>query len=120
MKKIVVAVILALTTIAGVYFIRTSWKVSFTEEQYVTSGDKRFAEGKYQEASIEYLNALAKNPRNREARFKLAQCYANANMVGSAAKELRTLLEYYPNDLPANLQMGNLYLAGGGTDPQLF
>src|SRR5262245_40356922 len=119
-KKIIVGLVLAATTLAGIYFIRTSWKPALTEEQYFTSGEKYFGEAKYQEASIQYLNALGKNPRNREARFKLAQCYANANLVGSAAKELRTLLEYYPNAVPANLQMGNLYLAGGGTDPQLF
>ncbi len=50
----------------------------------------------------------------------LAQSYLNQKNFNSAAKELTALLEYFPDDVDAKLQLGNIYLVGGLRDLKLF
>ena len=44
-------------------------------EQYLKSGDSYFAQKKYDDAVIQYGNAVLKSPLLGEARFKLAEAY---------------------------------------------
>src|SRR6185295_19049458 len=75
---------------------------------------------KYKEATIQFVNALAKDPRHREARFQLAKTYLAQEMGDAAGKELTGLLESYPGDVPATLQIGILYLGAAAKNPELF
>src|SRR5580692_3491388 len=98
MKKIVVPVVLTATVLLGGVMAYVIWKATpVTAEQYFRSGKQYFEEKKYPAAAIELLNAVQKDPRNRDARFLLALSYYNQANLNAAAKQLAALLEYYPD-----------------------
>src|SRR5262245_28353501 len=121
MKKILFPTILVVTLLAGAVVAFSIWKASpASAEEFLQSGKKYLAEEKYSEATIQLLNAVQKEPRNREALFLLAQSYLKQGDVNAAVKQLQALLEYFPNDVEAKLQLGNLYLGYGGGNPKLL
>src|SRR5687767_2396386 len=121
MKKILLVTLIVTTAVLGGFLLYSCRQDSAQNaDQYFESGRRYYTEGKYQEATIQFLNAVSNNPRHREARFQLAKSYMNQGLGGSAAKELRTLLDYYPGDVAATLETGTLYLAGAQRDPDLF
>src|SRR5689334_14017822 len=121
MKRIVVPAILIATVLLGGVMAYVIWKTTpVTVQDYVKSGKKYFEQKKYPAATVQFLNAVQKDPQNRDARFFLALSYYNQANLNAAAKQLLALLEYYPDDLDAKLRLGNIYLAAGGADPQFY
>src|SRR5438093_1031835 len=121
MKRIVVPAMLVATVLFGGLMAYVIWKASPTTAQdFFSSGKQYFEQKKYQAAAVQFLNALQKDPKNRDSRFFLALSYYNQANLNAAAKQLASLLEYYPDDMEAKLRLGNIYLAGGGTEPQFF
>ena len=51
------------------------------------SGDRYVAEQKYQEAVVEYRNAIQQDPKFGEARYKLAETYAKLQDPRNAYRE---------------------------------
>src|SRR5688572_5811371 len=66
---------------------------------------------------IEFLRALQQDAGHRDSRYYMALTYLALNDTASAAQQLRLLLEAYPNDVDANLKLGNIYLTAGPLDP---
>src|SRR5437899_8215411 len=121
MKRIVVPAILTATVLIGGLMAYVIWKASpATAQDYLKSGKQYFEQKKYPASAVQFLNAVQKDPRNRDARFFLALSYYNMANLNASAKELIALLEYYPDDLDAKLRLGSIYLAGGGTERQFF
>src|SRR6185295_1200364 len=89
-------------------------------QDYFNSGKSYFEKQKYSEASVQLLNAVQKDPKNRDARYYLALTYLNQRNVNAAAQQLTSLLEYFPDDLEASLRLGNLYLSAGGSNPDYY
>jgi tetratricopeptide (TPR) repeat protein len=122
MKKIF-PILLIGTLVMGGAVLLAIWKASPTSsEDFLESGKKYYSEKKYSEAAIQLQNALKKDERNREARYLLALTYLNEPTpnLNAAAKHLMALLEFYPEDKEANLQLGNLYLQVGTAEPRYF
>src|SRR4051812_22403939 len=120
MKRLLVPCILSATLLLGGVMAYVIWKASpATPEDYVRSGKQYFEKKNYAAAAVQLLNAVQKDPRNRDARFFLALSYYNQANLNAAGKQLVTLLEYYPDDIPAKLRLGNIYLAAAGGDPRL-
>jgi tetratricopeptide (TPR) repeat protein len=121
MKKVVFASILIATILAGGVLAYQLWKATpMTAEAFYDSGKSYYDEKKYPEATIQMLNAVRQDPKNLKARKLLVLCYIAQQDLRSAVKQLRAILEYYPNDNEAELQLGNLYLTGGRNDSALF
>jgi tetratricopeptide (TPR) repeat protein len=121
MKRILFPSILIATVLAGGLLAYAIWKAPRgTAEDFLQSGKKYYEQKKYPEAEIQFLNAIQKDSRNRDARYFLARSYIGERNFNAAAKELNALLEYFPDDVEANLELGNLYLTGGGTDPKFL
>jgi tetratricopeptide (TPR) repeat protein len=121
MKKMYFAGVLALTVILGAVLAYSIWQARpLTSQAYYESGKKYYEAKKYPEATIQLLNSVREDPSNREARFLLAMTYASQEDIVRAAVELKALLEYYPDDVPANLQLGGIYLISGRAAPDLF
>src|SRR5437868_349485 len=106
MKKSIIFIGLAgLIIVGGItgYFL---WKSTRTAQGFFTSGKKYYDQKKYPEATVQFLNSLKKDAHHRDSRFYLALSYLEDKNLAGAVKALRALLEYYPNDIPANLQLG--------------
>jgi len=81
------------------------------KHQYFDSGDRYFAKQNYRAALIEYANALRVDPDYEEARYKSAQCYARLAMWPQAYQDLVRAVTIKPDDLKAQIMLGNLLLA---------
>src|ERR1700739_4798701 len=100
MKKIIVPAILTATVLLGGLMAYVIWKDSpVPADEYLRSGKQYFEQKKYQAAAVQFLNAVQKDPRNRDARFFLALSYYNQANLNVAARQLIALLEYYPDDM---------------------
>jgi tetratricopeptide (TPR) repeat protein len=121
MKKLLIPFILVATILVGGVMAYAIWKsVPVSAQDYFKSGKDYYEKHKYAEASVQLLNAVQKDPRNRDAHYFLALSYLNQKNVNAAAQQLSTLLDYYPDDIEASLRLGNLYLSAGGTNADYF
>ena len=121
MKKLFFPVVLAATIILGGVLAYTIWTAKpLTSQAYFESGKKYYDQKKYPEAIIQFLNAVRKDARNRDARYFLSLSYVAQQDIPQAANQLKALLEYYPDDIEANLQLGTVYLIVGKSNPDLF
>src|SRR5689334_22992916 len=120
MKRYLYPAILVATVLFGGSLAYSIWHISSqTSEYFVGSGKTYFGQKKYPEAIIQFLNALQKDARNRDARYLLAESYMAQLSPGEAVKQLNTLLEYYPEDVQAKLKLANVYLTAGRRNPNL-
>ncbi len=116
MKKAVLGVLLVGLLGGGGYFayrFRQEW----TPQGYFESGKKYFDEKKYPEATIAFLNALQKAPRDRNSRYYLAMSYLGQEDFKRGGQVLRSLVEIYPDDVEGNLELGRLYLKAAAGQP---
>src|SRR5437867_12973706 len=121
MKRIFFPAVLIATIVMGGVLGYAIWKATpVTSQQYFNSGKKYYDEKKYAEAIVQFLNAIQKDPQNREARYLLALSHLSQKDVISATKQLSALLEYFPDDIEANLRLGNIYLTAGPRDSRFF
>ena len=100
---------------------------------FVQSGDRYFAEGRYPEARIEYLNAIQQDAANARAHLRLGQCHLRIgpltkpygprpelNANGYAAREaFRKALALDSTMAQAHLGLAQIALAAGGTKEAL-
>src|SRR4029450_2547058 len=115
-RTVLVSTIVAVG-LAGYFLWRGSPKSS---QEFFESGKTYYNEKKYPEATIQFLNALQKAPRHRDARYLLALSYMNQQEWLRAAQQFKALLEHYSEDVPPRLALGNLYLTGGRNDERFF
>ena len=121
MKKILIPSILVATILVGGVMAYAIWKaVPVSAQDYFKSGKAYYDKQKYAEASVQLLNAVQKDPRNRDAHYFLALSYLNQKNMNAGAQQLASLLDYYPDDIEANLRLGNLYLVAGGSNAEYF
>lgn len=121
MKKVIIAIVLIGTVGVGGILGYSYWK-SQTSEGFYDAGKRYYDEKKYSEAIISFLNSVRKDSRHRDSRYYLALSYLNKQQVQQAVAQLRALLETYPDDAEANLQLGRIFLAAGSAqnNPQYF
>jgi tetratricopeptide (TPR) repeat protein len=79
-------------------------------------GSQYLNQGKSSEARQEYEKVLAADPKNYEARFKLAKVYHDLGDLPRSEEMLKSLLEDNPSDLTIKLRLGTLYLEQGNLD----
>jgi tetratricopeptide (TPR) repeat protein len=108
-----VAVILAVL----VGFTSCSRDPTVVKKRYLESGNKYFDKGRYKEASIQYRNALKRDPKYGAAYYKLALVSLKMRDGGGALSALRRAVELIPLDQPdhwdAVSTLSDLYLVGG-------
>src|SRR5258708_34264993 len=80
--------------------------------KFLQQGDLYFAKGKYPEANISYSRALQIDPRFVEAHYKRAQCLIKQSSWAAAFQALSRTVELQPENWPAQLDLGQLLLAG--------
>jgi len=121
MKRIVYRCVLIATILTGGVLGYAMWRtMPVTAQDYFQSGKKYFDKQQYEEAIIQFQNSLKKDAGNLDARRLLALSYFNQNDLNSAAKQLLAILEYFPDDVEANLRLANIYLTAGLRDSTYF
>src|SRR5204863_7590718 len=81
--------------------------------KFLQQGDVYFEKGKYPEANISYSRALQIDPRFVEAHYKRAQGLLKQKSWAAAFQELSRTVDLQPENWPAQLDLGQLFLAGG-------
>ena len=74
--------------------------------------EQYFADQKYDEAIIEYRNALQEDPKFAAARFKLAESYIAKNDYQNAYAEYIRAADLSPDDIRIQARAGNMLLLG--------
>src|ERR1035441_7438467 len=85
------------------------------KKHYLESGNKYFDKGRYKEASIQYRNALKRDPKYGPAYYKLALVSLKTGDIGGAVSSLRRAVELIPVDQPDHwdsvVKLTEIYLA---------
>lgn len=94
------------------------------KKRYLESGNKYFEKERYKEASIQYRNALKRDPKYGAAYYKLALVSLKVNDIGGAVSALRRAVELVPPDQPdhwdAVVKLSEIYLAVGRGEKSLL
>lgn len=86
------------------------------KQKYLESG-KRYSEaGKYNEAVIQFSNALKIDKSYPDGHYELAKTYLHMGQIRVAYSELMYTITLQPSNYKARLDLGNLLLAGGRID----
>ncbi|QEE29636.1 tetratricopeptide repeat protein [Terriglobus albidus] len=80
--------------------------------KYLESGRRYEREGKYQEAAIQFANALKADKNFGDAHYELAKTYIQMNMAQAAFNELQRTVDLAPDNIAARMDLGDLALAG--------
>lgn len=81
--------------------------------EFLEKGNRFLAQGKSQEAIVEYRNALQQDPRYAEARLKLSEAYAQAGNQQEAFREAVRAADLLPDDVAAQVRAGQFLLLFG-------
>jgi len=95
----------------GALFSACSRDPNVRKQKYLQSAQRYFEKGKYNEAAIEYVNALKIDPGSAEAHFKLAESYLKMQQPLRAYNEFARTVELQPDNYRAHFEMANLLIA---------
>lgn len=108
MKRKRVLSLLALVFVLGALIGCTDKEQAKAE--HVRRGEALLKEKKYQEASLEFRNALQIDDNLAAAHWGLAQAYEGLGRIQEAFEELRRTVQLDPNNLDAKVKIGNYLL----------
>jgi tetratricopeptide (TPR) repeat protein len=86
-------------------------------KQYIDHGNQLFDAGKYDEAALNYRNAVRKDPQSGEALYRLGLTLLRQNKASEAYQNLNRAVTLSPQNTPAKVQLANLALSGYVLDP---
>src|SRR5215471_1140492 len=81
------------------------------KQKYFDSGEKYFAEGKYREAAIQYMNAIQIDSRFTQAHYQMGQVYLRLGDKQRAYTELGRTVELSPNNYAAITDLANILVS---------
>ncbi len=82
------------------------------KQKYLESGKRYSAAGKYNEAVIQFSNALKIDKSFADGHYELAKTYMHMGQIRVAYSELLYTVTLQPSNYKARLDLGNLLLAG--------
>src|SRR5882724_8411332 len=100
-------------SVAVLLFSACSRDPNIRKQKFVAQGDVYFNAGKYPEAQISYSRALQIDPRYVTALYKSAQCSERVGNWNAAYNELLRTVDLAPDNWPAQLDLGKIFLGGG-------
>jgi putative PEP-CTERM system TPR-repeat lipoprotein len=83
---------------------------------YVENGNRLLKEGKTQEAIIEYRNAIKEDPKSGQARYQLAEAYANGGNTAAAAREYVRAADLLPQETVVQIKASQYLMTTGQFD----
>jgi len=91
-----------------------------TKAEHLKRGEAFLKDKKYQEASLEFRNAIQIDERLASAHWGLAQSYEGLQRWADMLEELRRTVELDANNLDARVKLGNYYLAPAKRTPEMI
>ncbi|HYE64710.1 MAG TPA: tetratricopeptide repeat protein [Pyrinomonadaceae bacterium] len=88
--------------------------------EHLSRGEAFLKEKKFQEASIEFRNALQIDDRLAAAHWGLAQAYEGLERFLEAFEEMKRTIELDANNLEARVRLGNYYLASPNATAEMI
>jgi tetratricopeptide (TPR) repeat protein len=85
--------------------------------QHVARGQALLKEKKFQEASLEFRNALQIDDKLADAHWGLANAYEGLQRYQEAFEEMKQVVALDANNLDVRVRLGNYYLMGGKQSP---
>jgi tetratricopeptide (TPR) repeat protein len=82
------------------------------KRKLLESGQRYFDKGQYQEAAIQFENAIQVDDRFADAHYKLAQTAMKLEQWNSAYQEFSKTIEIQPDRYAAQLDLANLLIVG--------
>jgi tetratricopeptide (TPR) repeat protein len=83
------------------------------KQKFYDQGLRDFNKQKYPEAIISFSRALQIDPRFADAHYKLAQSHQRQNNWAATLQELQRTIDLQPENWPAQIDLGQIMLAGG-------
>jgi tetratricopeptide (TPR) repeat protein len=88
--------------------------------EHVSKGEAYLKDSKYQEASLEFRNALQFDDKFAPAHWGLARAFEGLQRLPEMVTELQRTVELDPNNLEARNRLGNFYLAASKGRPEVI
>ena len=85
--------------------------------QHVARGQALLKDNKFQEASLEFRNALQIDDKLADAHWGLANAYEGLQRYQEAFEEMKQVVTLDPNNLDVRVRLGNYYLMGSKQSP---
>ena len=99
--------------LAAVAFSLTGCTTSAqSKARYLEQGEKYLNDSKFQEASLEFRNAIQIDDKLGAAHWGLARSYEGLQRYLEMVEEMRKTVALDPNNLEARIKLGNIYLNG--------
>jgi tetratricopeptide (TPR) repeat protein len=80
--------------------------------EHVSKGEAYLKDSKFQEATLEFRNALQIDDKLAAAHWGLAKAFEGLSRFPEMIQELEKTVQLDPNNFDAKLKLGNYYLAG--------
>ncbi|HYL37906.1 MAG TPA: tetratricopeptide repeat protein [Bryobacteraceae bacterium] len=87
-------------------------------KHYLDQGNQLFSAGKYDDASLNYRNALKKDPKSGEAYYRLALAQLKLGKLPDAYQALNRAVELSPQNAPAKVELAAISLTAYTRDPR--
>src|SRR6266851_3414982 len=88
--------------------------------EHLRKGEAYLKDSKFQEASLEFRNALQIDDKLAAAHWGLAQAFEGLQRLPEMLEEMRKTIQLDPNNLDARTKLGNYYLAASKGHPELL
>src|SRR6266850_5249408 len=88
--------------------------------EHLRKGEAYLKDSKFQEASLEFRNALQIDDKLAAAHWGLARANENLQRFPEMLAELRKTIELDQNNFDARTKLGNYYLAASKGQPELI
>ncbi len=98
--------------LAAMFAVSGCTNAEKAKAEHLRKGEAFLAESRFQEASIEFRNAIQIDDKLAAAHWGLARAYEGMRRVQELVDELKKTVELDPNNLEARVKLGNLYLRG--------
>lgn len=119
-RVIVYRVTLLSVLLAAIVAISGCANPEKTKLAHVEKGEAYLKEEKFQEASLEFRNAIQIDEKMASAHWGLARAYEGLQRFQEAFEELRKTTQLDAENLDARVKLGNYYIAGGKGNSELI
>nr|MDQ3819409.1 tetratricopeptide repeat protein [Acidobacteriota bacterium] len=113
-------VILLVTLLAAILLLSGCKNSAATKAEYVKRGEAFLKDRRYDEASIEFRNALQIDDHLASAHWGLAQAFEGMQRWPEMIYELKKTIELDGNNLEARVRLGNYYMAPLKRTPEMI